>query len=616
MTDPIIQDQNQNGQNSQTTQTTPEIDFDLNLPTNEETSSTEEPVLSLDFSDLGTVETPQNETQQPKIEETPVIVEENQPKAEELQQNIINSIDKISLEQTNTIVETQPEIVEAQPETIKTEAEMISNPIDEIATELPPAPVEETEQQPTKEDNRLEQEDALVAEEKQTIKETPTIETKEIPEIKSETLNVFEENPTSDTIENNNETIETKQETTQNIFTSNNETIQTTQESTPTENKEKIPTIEDNNQEKPIPGQPGQNFPPSANLQQDQMIIQQLQESAGKPIEQAPIVHTTPTSTEVNLDDLLNSPTPQEQPSNQSNLLNQPNPSNLPNPSIIPAFTGIQWYSLPPIATQISEKINKPFNKKILINVGIWVFVFFVGWFMFKTMYPLEYQKMIGNWPQPTTIETQLTDNITLPTEEEIPANDSDLFNNPALDNYHGSAPDFSGVSEEEFNAFEDIEEEIPTDDKTIEKIQNYIDIGRKYTVIGKKNNDKEIMKSSLFLYKKASTLLTDIENETQISSDELSKQLSDLESYLQKLTWKNSDGEIVLQQSAQPTPEEFFWTQNSWSIQEPETTEEPTTTEIPTTNESWATNENETTTQENETENLSGNENSIIQSD
>jgi len=66
-------------------------------------------------------------------------------------------------------------------------------------------------------------------------------------------------------------------------------------------------------------------------------------------------------------------------------------------------------------------------------------------------------------------------------------------------------------------------------------------------------------MKYSLFLYKKALTLLTDIENGTQISTDELDKQLSDLESYLQKLTGKNSDGEIVLQQQTQPTPEEFF---------------------------------------------------------
>jgi hypothetical protein len=107
-------------------------------------------------------------------------------------------------------------------------------------------------------------------------------------------------------------------------------------------------------------------------------------------------------------------------------------------------------------------------------------------------------------------------------------------------------------------------------------------------------------------LYKKASTLLTDIENETQISTDELNKQLADLESYLQKLTWKNSDGEIVLQQPNTPTPEEFFWSENSWSTQE-----EPTTTEIPTTNESW------TTTQETENaiENLSGDESPIIQS-
>ncbi len=226
-------------------------------------------------------------------------------------------------------------------------------------------------------------------------------------------------------------------------------------------------------------------------------------------------------------------------------------------------------------------------------------------------MYPLEYQKLIWKKTATINIENQLTENSTWSVDEETPTNegDSDLFNNPALANYHGSAPDFTGVSDDEFNAFEDIEKELTTDNKTIEKIQNYIDVWRQYTVIGKKNNDKDVTKYSLFLYKKASTLLTDIENGIQISTDELDKQLSDLESYLQKLTGKNSDGEIILQQQNQPTPEEFFWSQNSWSIDQEAESPTTQTTEIPTTIENKTTPEEETTT-----ENLSGDENSITQ--
>ncbi len=495
MTDPITQDQNQNVQNVQNPQIsqteTPEIDFDLNLPTSEETSSTEEPVVSLDFSDLGTIETTQNETQQPKIEETPAIVEENQPKAEELQQNIINSIDNISLgqspsttqpveeiiqkdvvvnlpteqandsetiqtEQTNKVssevIKTQPEIIETTPETIQpgeeinevnsevievqpettevqpeateVQPEATTNPIDEITTELPPVPVEEVVQQPEAKDNRLDQEDALVAQEKQPSEETPVITTKEIPEIKTETLNIFEEpsNSQEDMLQEN-----TNKNTASAIVTESNEEIQNEQQPMPTESNSEtfstpetsknISTIQNNEQEKPAPGQPEQNFPPSANLEQDQMIIQQLQASAGKTTEVVP-VPTTPAATEVNLDDLLNSPAPQQTNDIQNPTINIPNnptlntqnTTQIPNPAqnTLPAFTGVQGFSLPPITQQLAQQAKQPLNKKILINFGIGIIALVVGGFMFKTMYPLEYQKLMGKSENTASIENTL----------------------------------------------------------------------------------------------------------------------------------------------------------------------------------------------------------------
>jgi hypothetical protein len=593
MTDPIVQvqdqNQNQNVQNVQNPQipevSTPVVDFDLNLPTNEENTTAEEPTISLDFDDIQktNLDTPKEtnvndiaieeattvvEEVTPFVEEVAPIVEEVTPVIEEVtpvieeatpvvEDNAIASdSEAVQLDETKDTNEETEQTETIQPETIET------NPIDEIATEFSaPQKIEEISQQPeNKEDNRLEQEDQLVEQEKQPIQEiTPVIETKEEPEITSESLNIFEE--------------------------------------------------------KPEPGQPQQNFPSNTNLEQDHAIIAQLEASAGKPVENISTIPVAPTTTEVNLDDLFNTPTPQAQNSLPINAEVQNNNvqqilQQIPQqtPQQLPAFTGIQGFSLPPIAAQLAQQVKQPLNKKILINFGIGIIVFVVGWFMFKTMYPLEYQKIMGNWPEPTTIENQLTDNSTEITEE-TPANESDLFNNPALTNYHWSAPDLSwdAETEDNFNAFEDIEQNLTENNsELITKIQNYIDVWKKYTVIGKRNNDSEITKSSLFLYKKASTLLTDIENETQISTDELNKQLADLESYLQKLTWKNSDGEIVLQQPNTPTPEEFFWSENSWSTQE-----EPTTTEIPTTNESW------TTTQETENaiENLSGDESPIIQS-
>jgi hypothetical protein len=380
MTDPIVQvqdqNQNQNVQNVQNVQnpqipeaSTPVVDFDLNLPTNEENTTAEEPTISLDFDDIQktNLDTPkETNVNDIAVEEVTPIVEEVTPVIEEVTP-VIEEVTPVIEEVTPVIEEVTPVIEEVTPvietkdineeteqtETIqpKTEQEdqlvkpeiIETNPIDEIATEFSaPQKIEEISQQPeNKEDNRLEQEDQLVEQEKQPIQEiTPAIETKEEPEITSESLNIFEE--------------------------------------------------------KPEPGQPEQNFPSNTNLEQDHAIIAQLEASAGKPVENISTIPVAPTTTEVNLDDLFNTPTPQAQNSLPINAEVQNNSlQQIPQqtPQQLPAFTGIQGFSLPPIAAQLAQQVKQPLNKKILINFGIGIIVFVVGWFMFKTMYPLEYQK-------------------------------------------------------------------------------------------------------------------------------------------------------------------------------------------------------------------------------
>ncbi|AHB41583.1 hypothetical protein P148_SR1C00001G0794 [candidate division SR1 bacterium RAAC1_SR1_1] len=538
MTDPIIQNQAQGGTNPMPVQAEPQIDFDLNLPANEETPTNEEPIISLDFDDI-------QKTQIDNTQETNV--------------NDSSFVEEVKVEAVPVV------------ETPVVEATIVETPA--VETPVVEAPVIETPVIEVKEDNRLDQEDALVEESKKDTEATPVIETKKEPEIKEESLNMFSE-----------EIVETP------IVEAPVVEAPVIEEA-PVVEQPIEQTIIQQEIEKPVPGEPQQNFPPSTNLQQDQAIIQQIQASAGKPSE--PVVSTpvAPTATEVNLDDLLNTPAPQNQATTQP-VIAAPMPQ-------MPAFTGIHGYSLPPIATQIGQQIKQPLNKKILINFGVGIIALVVGGFMFKTMYPLEYQKIVGNTPE-TGIESELTNPIETTGEGTDVEPTDGLFENPALTNYHAAAEDNSG-SNGDFNAFEDIEQTMTDDNAKIkEQLQKYVDEGKKYLVIGKRTNDKNITKYSLFLYKKATALLLDIENGTQISTDELDTQLADFETYLQKLTGTGSNDEILPTQPITPTPEEFFGSENSGTTQE----ETVTPAEIPTTTESGST------TQETETpaENLSGN--------
>ncbi len=365
--------------------------------------------------------------------------------------------------------------------------------------------------------------------------------------------------------------------------------------------------------------QVNQNFPENSSWESDQEIISQLQTTESQ-IEPVPN-ETIPSQTELNLDDLLGSDTDvvvewQVNPAvwvNQNPVetmqFNIPQqvattvPQQVAPQETVPqqAVIGVQWFAMPAAIQNISNTIKDPRKKNIFIGIWVGTLAILIWIFMLKTMYPMGFGQT-SDVDVPNNLEEQLVDN-SLNLDEQEDEQESDLFNNPALDNYHSSPFDFDGISDEEFNAFEDIEAEMEPDYKLIDRLENFVEVGRKYAVIGKRNKDDDITKYSLFLYRKAAALLTDIENWKQITTDELDKELDDLETYLQKLTGKNSDGEMILPQTNIPSPEEFFWNEDFWWQDE----------EL----ERWEESEESTwETEEIEDEDLSGDEDSILQLD
>ncbi len=439
-----------------------------------------------------------------------------------------NSTNNIAMDFELNLPNFEPEIAETKPVSenfSKTEKkeEQIHIPQENKLPENNKAEIK-------KEDNRLEKEDALLEQKKvQPVERENTI--KQIPEIDNTTLNVIEEKKEDIILPVTTET---------NVLT-------------------------------------------NSSFEKDQAIIEQIKISTNKKpdiittgnetIQTEDVDIKTKNTNEINLDEILTTNT------NQKEFI--PNKQILPqlqnnNENKIPAFTSIHWFEMPPLAEKILHEIKDPLHKKILINIGIGITVFLVGWFMFKTMYPLEYQNLVGNNSETilATNETpeQLWENIQDTwTDDYTSWENSDLFNNPALINYHSSAENNSW-SETGFNAFEEIDNELASttqeayiEDETVEKIKNYIEEWKKYTVIGQRTNEKEIAKYGLFLYKKSSNFLSDIENKKEITKDELEKQLTDFESYLQKLNQTPTNEETLSEdESYIQNTEEFSWSENS----------------------------------------------------
>ncbi|HCB51115.1 TPA: hypothetical protein DEP21_00810 [Patescibacteria group bacterium] len=180
-------------------------------------------------------------------------------------------------------------------------------------------------------------------------------------------------------------------------------------------------------------------------------------------------------------------------------------------------------------------------------------------------MYPIQYQQLIGKSTTPiiTDTNTPPTDTETSDTSEsgdtiQTDTTNDGLFANASTDQTHGSALEETT----DFNAFEDLNEVIDTgfdEEATKTKLQEYISQGKKLRVIAQKSNDTESKKYSLFLWKKATTLLDEIENGTEINTDDINQQMAQFSEYLNKLTSNEETPVPETKPEPTPTPEEFF---------------------------------------------------------
>ena len=192
-------------------------------------------------------------------------------------------------------------------------------------------------------------------------------------------------------------------------------------------------------------------------------------------------------------------------------------------------------------------------------------------------MYPLQYQSMLGKQITQTsntldTISNNMNTTDTGTTTEETNSGTDTTTDQTPTDNLagidtsttHGSAQQQSG-----FDAFQDINQVMGTGidtEKTKTQLQSYIDQGKKNRVTAKKSNNKDALKYSLFLWKKAEKLLQDIDNENGITTDEINQQMDQFSGSLQKLK-SAIDGQQSTQTSEQtskqviPTPADFFGT-------------------------------------------------------
>lgn len=195
--------------------------------------------------------------------------------------------------------------------------------------------------------------------------------------------------------------------------------------------------------------------------------------------------------------------------------------------------------------------------------IGIVIIVWFIllGWFVIKTMYPIQYKDVVSSlsWNN----EGEISGNITWNIEEELDGTGNELID----ENNFGNKEDFldselldSSVLEwlswswEEFswenhNAAEEIiepsimeessiiEEQKNTKEDFEKSLEGYKTKGRMILEEAKKNEDKEQMKYSLALSKKAEWYLQNIANGKEMSSIEMETIISELSGYLNKLT-------------------------------------------------------------------------------
>ena len=294
----------------------------------------------------------------------------------------------------------------------------------------------------------------------------------------------------------------------------------------------------------PVP-QPQPTTIPQTSLEEDMKIIQNLSlEQAPKKIEASTQPEPIPQADQkhtLNLDSLLNTPT------NNTPQAAAPAPQQTIIPPIntsVPAPTQQTVVSAPN-----EEKKSK--WTKILLFVLLFVSLGAVGFFIFKTMYPVEFAGLVS---VPTG------DNQVLPIEAPILASGDMLSNDVSGDiltgnvlsgnAITGAAGDTSGqhgsADDAMFSDLQDLgstqipstttDTQAPSSDSLLSKLRVFIEQGTKVFEDGKANNDKIKIKFWGYIKNKATTLANSLASWEQLDTQMVQNYLAQFSGYLSQL--------------------------------------------------------------------------------
>lgn len=274
-------------------------------------------------------------------------------------------------------------------------------------------------------------------------------------------------------------------------------------------------------------------LPPTTSLKEDQKIIEDLLATPAPAPTPAP-------ATAFDLDNLIGTP-----PTTTVQTQNIASPE-------IPTMPPIMTMPTIPVPPIIQTPVV-PHKKKGFMSLLIFLVLGGACAYVLTVMYPLEFQSLksnvlsiIGQGETDTQTTDQWIDtmlentwNIFLETGEDI-VQTWFITSQPETWNLQ---------SDSGFNAFQDLETILTgmdanpvQTDQQLTLLQKYADEGNAFFELGKKINDKIMIKYGSYMKKKSEELIQSIENKEEIDNEKVENYLAQFSGYLYKLTTLSYD--------------------------------------------------------------------------
>lgn len=233
-------------------------------------------------------------------------------------------------------------------------------------------------------------------------------------------------------------------------------------------------------------------------------------------------------------------------------------------PSPVPG-TEISTTITPPIAASVAP-IKKSHKKRKVMTFFLFIVVGWIFAYVIKTMYPLEYENLkinvlsiIGQSPE-TNDQQGLEELLIATWDIQTDTLEPEIWIPEEI---------VSWELETDFNAFEDLDaimtgmDPNPIQSKdTLTQLKEFADEATTFLELGKKINDKVMIKYSVYIERKATELIQSIENGEEIDNTKVESYLAQFSGYLQQLTTLSYDStdtptEPIVQTGWEVIPEE-----------------------------------------------------------